>query len=29
MVEMEKNVENGMTADDFKSILRQKRGNAK
>jgi len=29
MVDMEKNVENGMTADDFKTILRQKRGNAK
>ena len=29
MVDMEKNVENGMTADDFKTILRLKRGNAK
>jgi hypothetical protein len=29
MVDTEKNVENGMKADDFKTILRQKGGNAK
>ena len=29
IVDTEKNVEHGMRADDFKAILRQKRGNAK
>jgi hypothetical protein len=28
-IDMEKNSEKGMTADDFKALLRQKRGNAK